>query len=249
MIDPTQNLDSHDRRFEEILAEYVAAEESGSPPDRQELLARHPAHAADLQEFFANRDRMQRMALPLQAVNQPANGQLLGNLRYFGDYELLHEIAAGGMGVVYKARQVSLNRVVAVKMILRGTLASEDDIKRFRAEAEAAASLQHPGIVPIHEIGLHEGQHYFSMEYVEGRTLAEILRDRPLSANHAAAYVWAAADAVQFAHQRGTLHRDLKPSNVLIDHHEEKRGHSTFYFYCSATTPRRARHQRRLGGK
>ncbi len=141
----------------------------------------------------------------------------------FGDYELLELLARGGMGVVYKARQVTLNRTVALKMIQAGVLASPAEVKRFHAEAEAVAHLQHPNIVAIHEIGEHEGHHYFSMDYVAGRTLAEIVRDGPLPAARAAAYVKTIAAAVHHAHQHGIIHRDLKPANVLIDEHEEPR--------------------------
>src|SRR5436190_18449425 len=138
-------------------------------------------------------------------------------IRYFGDYELLEEIARGGMGVVYKARQVSLNRTVAVKMILAGQLASAADVQRFRAEAEAVAQLQHPNIVSIHEVGEHEAQQYFSMDYVAGKNLAGLVGDQPLSAAHAASMLKTIAEAIHQAHQRGILHRDLMPTNVLID--------------------------------
>ena len=138
-------------------------------------------------------------------------------LRYFGDYEIQHEIARGGMGIVYKARQVTLNRPVALKMILAGALADQAAIRRFHTEAEAAANLQHPNIVAIHEIGVHEGQHYFSMDYVEGRSLSAIIASGPMPAARAAGYVRTIAEAIHYAHQRGTLHRDLKPSNILID--------------------------------
>ncbi len=138
-------------------------------------------------------------------------------LGYIGDYELLEEIARGGMGVVFKARQSSLKRIVAVKMIRSGNLAGEMEVKRFHAEAEAAAQLQHPNIVAIHEIGEHEGRQYFSMDFVEGRNLAQVAGGKPVAARSAAEWLKAIAGAVQFAHQRGVLHRDLKPQNIMLD--------------------------------
>jgi WD40 repeat protein/predicted Ser/Thr protein kinase len=143
--------------------------------------------------------------------------------RSFGDYELLEEIARGGMGIVYKARQASLDRIVALKMLLFGPLAGPEFVQRFRTEASAAASLQHPNIVAIHEVGFREGQHFFAMDYVAGRSLAEIVRDGPLPAQRAAGYVKTIAEAIQYAHERGILHRDLKPSNVLIDEFDQPR--------------------------
>jgi len=144
-------------------------------------------------------------------------------LAYFGDYELLEEIARGGMGVVWKARQTSLKRDVAVKMIRAGALASPQEVARFLREAEAAASLQHANIVAIHEVGEHGGQHYFSMDFVAGRDLGALVKDGPVSPQVAARYVRIIAEAIHFAHQRGTLHRDLKPQNVLIDAADQPR--------------------------
>ena len=142
-------------------------------------------------------------------------------IQYFGDYEIIDEIARGGMGVVYRARQVTLNRTVAVKMILTGQLASREEVQRFFTEAEAAASLQHPNIVTIHEVGEHEGRQYFSMEYVDGPNLAERVRKHPLDAAKAAEYVKIIAEAIHYAHEQGTLHRDLKPSNILLDESDQ----------------------------
>lgn len=225
-----------ERVVNEILAAYLEAEARGEAVDRSAVLARHPDLAGELQAFFADHDAMRRAARspedcegqPTQPPQDPAEAATLGpdptpgafvgqRVRYFGDYELLEEIARGGMGVVYKARQVSLNRLVALKMILAGQLASEADVKRFRTEAEAAANLHHPNIVAIHEVGEHDGQQYFSMDYIEGRSLAAAVRDNPLPAARAARYVQVVAQAVHYAHQQGTIHRDLKPSNILID--------------------------------
>jgi serine/threonine protein kinase/WD40 repeat protein len=141
----------------------------------------------------------------------------------FGDYELLEELGRGGMGVVYKARQRSLNRIVAVKLILSGEFASKQEVLRFRGEAEAAANLRHPNIVAIYETGELNGQNYFSMDYAQGRTLAEIVRDHPLPPTRAARYVRIIAEAIHYAHAQGILHRDLKPSNVLIDADDQPR--------------------------
>jgi eukaryotic-like serine/threonine-protein kinase len=141
----------------------------------------------------------------------------LAGARTFGEYELLTEIARGGMGVVFKARQRRLNRTVAVKMILAGELADQDDVQRFLSEAEAAAGLDHPGIVPVYESGEIAGQHFFSMGFVEGQSLAALLAAGPLPPKRAAELVAQVADAVEFAHQRGVIHRDLKPGNILLD--------------------------------
>ena len=134
-----------------------------------------------------------------------------------GEYELFEVIASGGMGVVYRARQRRLNRIVALKVVLSSGFSEAAEVQRFQAEAELAAGLQHPGIVPIYEVGEFEGRHYYSMECVDGPSLARAVSDGPLEPRRAAKVMEAVADAVAFAHRAGIVHRDLKPGNILLD--------------------------------
>jgi serine/threonine protein kinase len=216
-----------DDRLAALIADLTDQLRTGSTPDVEAAARQHPDLAGELRELWAVAQFAQlARSVPLSATAphldglhpygpQPDEPSPLP--REFGDFELLSELGRGGMGVVYKARQKSLNRIVALKMVREAHLASDTDRARFRAEAEAAARLQHPNIVTVHEVGTFDGQAYFCMEYVEGQTLAQRLAaDGPLPPREAARLVAAIARAVHHAHLQGVVHRDLKPSNILL---------------------------------
>ncbi len=196
---------------------------SWSQADHNSAAVRREAPTRTSVESGTPADHITISISPPSGPQAAAAGPRLPLCGQFGDYELLNEIAHGGMGVVYKARQVSLNRIVAVKMILRGNLASTEDVERFTLEAKAVAKLTHPQIVVVHDVGCHDDQYFYSMEFVEGRSLAEEIRRGQLDHHKAAKYVEQIARAIQFAHENGVVHRDVKPSNVLIDHNDRAR--------------------------
>ena len=177
-----------------------------------------PVAAGDLSAVASAKADDGGSAEDIQTNNETARSEsaatMLGEL---GDYELLEEIGRGGQGVVFRARQKSLNRIIALKVIRLGQWASKVHLKRFRLEAEAAARLEHPGIVPIHEVGERDGSCYFSMKFIEGGQLDEVVRRTPMSIRQAADLIAKVARTVHYAHGHGILHRDIKPGNILLD--------------------------------
>ncbi len=209
-----------EQRELELLDDYLERLHRGEHPDREALLREHPQLASAL----ACLEALDGLALPSDVVGDMAGlapdidvANLGEPPRLFGDYELLGELGRGGMGVVYKARQASLDRVVALKMILGRHLASDEHVRRFHAEAKAAARVRHPNIVDIHEVGQWHGQDYFAMDFIEGTSLAERMATGPVDIDTAVRLLATVARAVEHLHEQGIVHRDLKPSNILID--------------------------------
>jgi hypothetical protein len=213
-----------ERVLELIYAEVLAREQCGEAPCLEEYLLRFPQYSSQLRDQFEVHQAIELGGLrglevthadrTLQGV-QPKAGAALMTINMPG-YEILEELGRGGMGVVYQAWQERLQRLVALKMLLGGTLAGPEERARFRTEAEAVARLEHPHIVHIHEMGEQAGQPYFALEYVDGQSLGRKMAGTPLAARAAAELVETLARAIHYAHLRGVVHRDLTPNNILL---------------------------------
>ena len=218
---------AHEERLALVVSDLADRVQRGEQVTLEDECRKSPEFAGELRELWgaivvaqAAGSHSRSGEPPTIPAKPPTNDFPSGELSLparFGDYELLEELGRGGMGVVYRARQISLGREVALKMILRGQLATKADRERFEAEARAAAGLDHPGIVPVYEVGEIDSRPYFTMKYIASTTLSQRLTEGPLPARETATLLAAVARAVDFAHQRGVLHRDLKPSNIIVD--------------------------------
>jgi eukaryotic-like serine/threonine-protein kinase len=212
-----------DERLARIAGELVDELRQGKAPDIDSMVRDNPDLADELRGLWATMlvadcaAASAASAAEAPKLSSPADHEVSSATTNLGDYELLAELGRGGMGVVYKARQLSLGRTVALKMLLPNAVPSAADLARFRVEVESAARLDHPSIVPIYEVGEQQDRPYFTMKFVEGTTLARRLADGPMAPREAATLLAPVARAVHFAHEHGLLHRDLKPSNILID--------------------------------
>jgi serine/threonine-protein kinase len=216
-----------DVRLAALLEEILAEAKSGAHVDIEQWAEQEPDYADDLrqlwgvaaiaEDFGRSHPQNSDVVEDAAAINAQSERAFLRAKSTFADYELFEELGRGGMGVVYRARQQNLDRIVALKIVLGGSAATRADLARFRGEAETAARLNHPNIVPVYDVGEHDGLPYFTMRYIKGTTLAHRLADGPMQARDAAELLAPIARAIAHAHEQGVLHRDLKPSNILID--------------------------------
>lgn len=214
--------DAHDEQLARLLEDLTQRAANGDDVNIVAVEQEYPQFASELRQLWGAFMLADAVGNHVDADSRPSTLGSGASVHFelpsqFGDYELLEELGRGGMGVVFRARQISLKREVAVKMLLRGKLATTDDEARFRREAESVAKLDHPAIVPVYEVGEHDGRLFFSMKYVAGETLSRKLSNGPLLPRETARILSTVAKAVHYAHEQGVLHRDLKPSNIIID--------------------------------
>ncbi len=233
-----KSANNDDAELDLIMARVMIDLEAGRQVDEESLQREFPHLAAELiaflnshRQFIAATESAKQQveasgtsalsAVAASVVAQPSLSSSLNIPKQLGPYEIIEEIDRGGMGIVYRARHTSLDRIVALKLIRSGELASDEEVQRFNTEAAAAASLNHPGIVPIYEVGMLQGYYYYTMAYIEGQSLSAILKEGPIEKDRALRILNKLCMAVEHAHNNGVYHRDLKPANVLIDANDQ----------------------------
>lgn len=220
-LEVDESSDLFEQQLAELVSELTDRAQRGEQVDLEKVCQQHPQFAHELRYLWGT-------VLVTEAIGSRSNWQEIATnsdtsvwppqLPFrMGDYQLLEHVGQGGMGIVFRAKQISLGREVAIKMIQRNRLNSPEDHQRFLAEAEATARLEHPGIVQVYEAGEFEGTPYFSMQFIRGETLAQRLQNGPLPQRQAALLMAAVSRAIDYAHKQGILHRDIKPSNIILD--------------------------------
>ena len=243
MIAPNSLSPEREERLHEVLLDYLEAEARGQAPDTQQFLDAHAEFAEELADFLACRQRVETIVAPLRGVTAVGKDgkddkDRKPDLRLLGDFRLVREIGRGGMGIVYEAEQLSLGRRVAVKVLPFAAALDPKQLHRFQNEAQTAAWLHHPNIVPVYAVGCESGVHYFAMQLIHGRSLAAVIAERQQSRDRKGAVAedrslgrgsdksiaelgLRAARTLEHAHQQGVVHRDIKPANLLLDERGE----------------------------
>lgn len=240
MIAPNPLSAEREERLHEVLLDYLEAEARGQAPDTRQFLDAHTEFAAELADFLACRQRVESIVAPFRGDGAGAASPP----RLLGDFRIIREIGRGGMGIVYEAEQISLNRRVAVKVLPFAAALDPKQLHRFQNEAQATALLYHPNIVPVYAVGCESGVHYFAMQFIQGRSLADFIDEQQQSRDRKGAVAvdspplpngrgsenrdvrvaelgLRAAQALEYAHQQGVVHRDIKPANLLLDERGE----------------------------